>query len=112
MSKKKKKKPYLPNNWHAYANCPDEYFESLPIEQFFNWIVDGWEIPSSVHCIIREEDEETGTIKEYTYSRHNAAQDRVNKIMDKGNSFVVCAHDGLHYLKPKEIVEDYDDPLA
>ena len=108
----KKKKPYFPNNWQAYANCPAEMFESLPIEQFMDWRVDGWEIPSSVSCIIREEDKENGTINEYTYSRASAAQKRVNKIMDKGNTFVVCAHDGLHLMSPKDEVPEYDDPLA
>ena len=56
----KKKKPYFPNNWQAYANCPAEMFDSLPIEQFFDWRVEGWEIPSSVAAIIREQDLESG----------------------------------------------------
>tara|TARA_Y100001951_G_C11175257_1_gene202683 strand:+ start:72 stop:401 length:330 start_codon:yes stop_codon:yes gene_type:complete len=107
----KKKKPYYPNNWQAYANCPDEFFESLPIEQFMDWRVEGWEIPSSIACIIREEDKETGTINEYVYSRNSAAQKRVNKIMNKGNTFIVCGHDGLHHMYPKD-EELYDDPLA
>jgi len=111
---KKNKKPYFPNNWKAYSDCPDEFFEPLPIEQFMDWRVDGWEIPSSVSCIIREEDKETGTVNEYVYTRQSAAEKRVKKIMDKGNTFVVCAHDGLHHMSPKEISEvpEYDDPLA
>ena len=108
----KKKKPYFPNNWQAYANCPAEMFESFPMEQFMDWRVEGWEIPSSIACIIREEDKESGRVKEYVYSRQSAAQKRVNKIMDKGNIFTVCGHDGLHYMFPKELEEDYDDPLA
>ena len=107
-----KKKPYYPNNWQAYANCPDDMFEPISMEQFTHWKIEGWEIPSSISCIIREEDKESGTIKEYTYSRDSAAQKRVNKIMDKGNVFTVCAHDGLHYMIPKESEELFDDPLA
>lgn len=109
---KKKNKPYFPNNWKAYANTPDDMFEPLPIEQFMDWRVEGWEIPSSIACIIREEDKESGTVNEYTYSRHSAAQKRVNQIMAKGNEFTVCAHDGLHHMKPRDLEVDYDDPLT
>jgi len=111
----KKKKPYFPNNWHAYANCPAEFFESMPIEQFMDWKIEGWEIPSSVSCIIREEDSETGTINEYVYSRTSAADKKARKIMAKGNTFTVCTHDSLHYMSPKELElneELYDDPLT
>ena len=108
----KKKKPYFPNNWQAYANCPAENFESLPMEQFMDWRVNEYEIPSSISCIIREEDQETGTVNEYVYTRASAAQNRANKIMAKGNTFIVCAHDGLHHMYPREPEELYDDPLA
>tara|TARA_R100000008_G_C3528285_1_gene137802 strand:+ start:151 stop:489 length:339 start_codon:yes stop_codon:yes gene_type:complete len=110
---KKKKKPYFPNNWQAFYECPAEYFESLPIEQFFEWRVEGWEIPSSVDCIIREEDVKTGTITEYVYSKQSAAKNRVSKIMEKGNKFTICTHDTCHHMFPKELeVDPYDDPLA
>ena len=108
----KRKKPYFPNNWLAIAEAPVEYFEGMPVEQFFEWKIEGWDLPSSIDCIIREEDAETGTIKEYTYSKSSAAKKRVTKIMDKGNVFTLCTHDGCHHMYPTAIEEDYDDPLA
>jgi len=112
MTKKKHKKPYFPNNWEAYQRCPSEWFEALTFEQFMDWKVEGWELPSSICAIIREEDAETGKIKEYVYRQTHAAKKRAKKIMDKGGVFTVCNGEEIHHLKPIEIEEEYDDPLA
>ena len=62
-----KQKPYYPNNWEAISNAPDECFETLPFEQFMDWKIAGWELPSSIDCIIREHNLETGKITEHVY---------------------------------------------
>jgi len=106
-----KKKPYYPNNWRAIKEAPAELFDSIPFDEFMDWRVGGYEIPSSVACIIRETDYETGKVKEHTYQLENAARNKARKIMDKGNEFIVCTSDAVHQLKPQEVPE-YDDPLA
>ena len=106
-----KKKPYLPNNWKAYKEAPAECFESIPFDEFMEWRIGGYEIPSSVACIIRETDNETGKVKEHVYQLESAARKKANKIMDKGNPFIVCTSDAVHQLTHEEIPE-YDDPLA
>ena len=35
MNKKKKKKPYYPNNWLAIASAPPEFFDPIPFDIFF-----------------------------------------------------------------------------
>mgnify|MGYP001459288326 CR=1 FL=1 len=110
--KKKRKKPYFPNNWKAYKDAPSEYFEDLPFEQFMDWRVNQWEIPSSIDCIIREQNLDTGKVTEYVYQSAGHAQNKVRAMMDKGESeFFIANKEGLHHLYPK-FPEDYDDPLA
>ena len=108
----KKKKPYFPNNWAAIKDAPAEYFEDIPFLQFMDWKCAGWELPSSVSCIIREHNLETGKVKEYVYERTGAAENKLKKMMGEGVSEITTAtHDSIHHLTPKYL-EDYDDPLA
>ena len=114
MSKKKRKKkePYFPNNWQEIANAPAEYFDSLPFEQFMDWKIGGYELPSSINCIIRETRCDTGEVTEYVYNTAGHAKRKATQIMNEGVSeFVVATADQLHYLRP-EFIEEYDDPLA
>ncbi len=105
MSKKK----YYHNNWAAIKDAPAELFDSLSFEELMDWKVCGYELPSSVACMIRETDLETGKIREYVYDKESSAKRRAQKIMDAGNEFVVCTSDAVHYIYPQE---NYDDPLA
>ena len=108
---KKKKKPYFPNNWQQYKDAPAEWFEPIPVEQFFDWKVAGWELPSSVSCIIREHNQVTCKVKEYTYSRVGDAKNKCRALMNRGESeFIVCTSDAVHVMYP-DIVPEYDDPL-
>ena len=61
MSKKKD----FPNNFEAYRAAPSKFFESIPFDEFMDWKMMGWEIPSSVAAIVREQDLKTGEVKEY-----------------------------------------------
>ena len=107
----KKKKPYFPNNVEEYSQAPSEWFYSIPFDDFMDWKCAGWEIPSSVTCIIREHNLRTGKVKEHVYQKPSAAQNKVRAIMDVGESAItVCNRETIHHLQPEE--EDlYDDPL-
>ena len=104
-----KKKPYFHNNVEAIRDAPDAFFIPLPYDELMDWKIGGWEIPSSVACMIRETTK-TGKVKEYIYSRSSDAKKRARKIMDAGNEFIVCTHEAVHHMSPE--LEDYDDPLA
>ena len=107
-----KKKPYFPNNWEAIQAAPAEYFDSIPFEQLMDWKLQGWEIPSSVACIIRSKNVKTGKVKEFVYEREHAAKKKAVELMHKGeDEFLVCTPDEIHLMSPR-YVEDYDDPLA
>ena len=105
-----RKKKYFPNNWKAIKDTPAEVFSHPPLsfEDFMHWKLDGWEIPTSVNCIIREQDTETGKVTEYVYSRLSAAKKKVRAIMKAGTSeMAICEHDQLTHLTP----EFYEDEL-
>ena len=108
----KKKKPYFHNNVEAIRDAPDKWFIPIPFDEFMDWKIAGYEIPSSVACIIREHNLKTGSINEYVYQQPSAAKNKCLEIMDVGESeFIVCDHDQIHHMTPK-FIEDYDDPLA
>ena len=83
-------KPYYPNNWEAYKDAPDDAFESHTFEEIMSWKVAGWELPSSVCCIIR-------------------AENKVKSLMAEGAEFTVCTDSAIHFISPDSTdVIDYD----
>ena len=112
MSKKKRKKPYFPNNYDAVAAAPSEYFPPIPFDEFMDWKIGGYEIPSSINCIIREKRMDTGEVTEYVYQTARHGRRKAEQIMSEGVSeLTICTGDEVHHLYPQYIPE-YDDPIA
>ena len=106
------KKKYFPNNWKRLRDVPASFFEPIEFDEFMDWKIGGYEIPSSVKCIIRENNLSTGKVKEFTYSRHGDAQNKIDDILKKGESeFVVCDEEEIHYLYPKTLDNDDDSTV-
>ena len=106
-----KKKPYFHNNVKALMNVPAECFDSISYDEFMDWKIGGWELPSTCNYLIREQNIKTGKVKEYVYQKPSAARKKLEQRMESGESeFTVADHDTVHFLTPKW--EDYDDPLA
>ena len=99
MSKKKK---YFPNNWRLYKDSDESMFIPHEYDEFMNWKVAGWEIPSSVCCIIRETDPITKKVKEHVYSRPRSAVNFVQKLMDEGKEFTICDEEQIHQMYPDD----------
>ena len=100
-------KPYYPNNWEAYKAAPDEAFVPHTFEELMSWKVAGWELPSSVGCIIRAETK--GKVKEYVYQKQYAAENKVKSLMAEGAEFTVCTDEAIHFVSPDSTdVIDYD----
>tara|TARA_R100000781_G_scaffold5653_1_gene6231 strand:+ start:38 stop:376 length:339 start_codon:yes stop_codon:yes gene_type:complete len=112
MTKKKKKKPYFPNNYAAVSAAPAEWFMPIPFDEFMDWKIAGYEIPSSINCIIREKRTDTGEVTEYVYQTARHARRRAEQIMSEGVSeLTICTDSEVHHLYP-EYIPEYDDPLA
>ena len=107
-----KKKKYFHNNVEAIREAPAEFFHAIPYDEFMDWKIGGWELPSSCNYLIRERNLNTGKVKEYVYQKAGAARKKLEQRMESGDcEFTVCNHDSVHILTPKW-EEDYDDPLA
>tara|TARA_Y100000593_G_scaffold22519_1_gene44857 strand:- start:26 stop:358 length:333 start_codon:yes stop_codon:yes gene_type:complete len=108
----KKKQPYHPNNWERYNKSPSHWFDSIPYDDFMDWKIGGWEIPSSVTCIIRENTKD-GKVKEHVYQTIGHAKNKIGDLMVEGTSeFTVCDHESVQIFRPPTPEELYDDPLA
>jgi len=73
-----------------------------------DWKVAGWELPSSVNCIIRTTDLATKKVKEHVYKRKSAADNKIVQLLNtKTHEFTVVTHDAQHHVGPKH--QDHDD---
>ena len=50
------KKKYFHNNWRAIKDTPDKFFASMPYEQFEDWKIYGYMLPSSCFALVRTKD--------------------------------------------------------
>ena len=96
---------YYPNNWQEYKDSPDEFFVPHTFEEMMSWKVAGWELPSSVCCIIRANTHK-GKVKEFVYQKHSAAEAKVAALMHEGVEFTICTDEAIHFVSPN--AEDYD----
>jgi HD-like signal output (HDOD) protein len=95
------KKEYFPNNWQEYKDADDDNFIPHTFEELMSWKVQGWELPSSICCVIRITDLNTKKVKELVYQQRTAAQRKVQELMHKDDiEFTVCDHESIHHLSP------------
>ena len=64
-----KRKADFPNNWKRYSELDPELFTPIEYEDFMDWKIYGWEIPSNICCLIRERNMITNRIKEHVDQR-------------------------------------------
>ena len=94
------RRKYYPNNWEAIKECPSSYFPEMLYEEFKDWKIHGYQLPSSHFGIVRIENLDTGKIEEATYKSEYHARQRLKKEM-KGNKHITLATmDGVYNLMP------------
>ena len=106
-------KKYYPNNWQRYKDAPDDMFMNHTFDEIMEYKIGGWQLPSSVHCIIREEHIVTGKVKEYVYQRSYAAENKVKQLLERPEiEFTVCTPDQIHFVSqlPIDDEDDTDEP--
>lgn len=93
------KKNYFPNNWKEYKDAPDDMFVEHTFEELMTWKVANWELPSSVCCLIRVKNTQTGKVQEHVYQKEGAARNKVAQLMRTPNiEFTLCNHEAIHML--------------
>ena len=104
------RKKDFPNNWQRYKDAPDDMFMDHTFDEIMNYKIGGWQLPSSVHCIIREEHILTGKIKEYVYQRPHAAENKVRQLLERPEiEFTVCTPDQIHFVSQLPSDDDYEN---
>jgi hypothetical protein len=89
----------FPNNYDALSNAPSEAFAECSWEDFVEWKIMGWDMPSSVYMIIRAQHVDSYAITEHVYQKPGAARNRVLKYMQDGeHDLVLCTHDSVSLL--------------
>lgn len=82
-------KKYYPNNWQAVRDIPDDIFEPTDYEIVIDYLVDHWDINSSVDTILRATNIKTKAVKEYTYIRPSNAKKRLEKLCKTKNYEII-----------------------
>ena len=90
---------YYPNNWEAFKEAPEEAFSTPTWGEFEDYKLRGWELPSSICCIIRATTPK-GKIKEYVYQQGSAAEKRIYKLKEEGSSFTMVTQDQIMHVRP------------
>ena len=99
-----KRKGDFPNNYQAYSDQPPEFFNDHSFEDFYEWKVMNWLIPSQVSTIIRSTHTKTRKVTEYVYKTNYGSDRRIEKLLIKGDSEItVCSADYIHTLTPRPI---------
>ena len=78
---------------------PEDFLATPTWEEFEDWKLRGWEIPSSVCCIIRAE-LASGKVKVYVYQKTHAAENRIKQLIAEGAEFFICTDEELRHISP------------
>ena len=104
-----RKRKYYPNNWQAIKDTPDQFFISMPYDQFEDWRVFGYELPDSVYSLVRTKDEETGKVEEFYYNTERGTRQRMKRAMKDNKELYICTNVGMYHLKPDQLPEIFND---
>ena len=105
------KRKYYPNNWQKYKDAPDDMFFKHTFIEIMDHKIGGWELPSNIACMIREENIHTRKVKEHVYVRPHAAENKVEQLMRKDDvEFTVCTPETIHFISNLDIT-NYEDPF-
>lgn len=99
---------YFPNNIEAIQGAPEEFFEPCTWQEFEDWKLSQWELPSSVVCLIRVVNNSTGKIHEKVYQKPQAAKNYIEKLIETDDSyeFIVANHENLYHIAPADEYEE------
>jgi hypothetical protein len=92
----------FPNNWQNIYDADEEDFGTCTFEEF-SQMMQLWALPSSIACIMRIENKDTGKIKELTYKRTSAASNKIVELVDDPANVITIMDDATihHLVHPK-----------
>ena len=90
------KAKYFPNNWEHWNNAPEGWSnnETPTFNEFMEWRVGGWDLPSSVNCIVRATNKDTGRVQEFVYNTDGNAVKKIQQLILENNyDITIVNHD-------------------
>ena len=102
------KRKYYHNNWRAIKETPDKFFASMPYEQFEDWKIYGYMLPSSCFALVRTKDVH-GKVEEFNYKTIHHCQDRIRKSIKDNKEIYLCTMEGMYHLKPDDLPIDFNN---
>ena len=88
-----------PNNWLAVYQTPHQFFPEISYDDFYEFHIANWMLPSSHECIIRATRLSDGRVSEFNYRYRKAAENKIKKLIGT-HEFVVCDLEAIHKLSP------------
>jgi hypothetical protein len=88
-----------PNNWLAVYETPHQFFPEISYDDFYEFHIANWMLPSSHECIIRATSLKDGRVQEFNYRYRGAAENKIKQLLGT-HEFVVCDHEAIHKLTP------------
>ena len=104
------KRKYYPNNWEAIRQCPASYFPEMPFEDFKDWKIYGYQLPSSHFGILRVENKDTGKIEEFTYKSEYHTKQKLKKEIGRNTHITLATMEGVYHLIPNPLNIDFNNP--
>jgi len=101
----KRKRRYYANNWRMIKDTDPQHLPQLSFEQFYEFTLCNWLIPSSHDCVIRYTNLRTQKVKEKAYKYRGAAMNFIEKYY-MTHEFAIADMDGLHHLHPNYEAKD------
>ena len=88
-----------PNNWLAVYQTPCQFFPSYTYDDFYEFHVANWMLPSSHECIIRATRLSDDRASEFNYIYRKAAVNKIKQFLGT-HELAVCDHEAIHKLTP------------
>ena len=106
-------KKYFANSWDDVMNAPDEIFaacaEQFSVQELIDQKTHGYEIPSSVLCIMRVHNIRTQKVTEHVYQQRLAATKRLGKELEVDDPVEITVLSDDHFYVVANFDPDDDE---
>jgi hypothetical protein len=97
------KKPYFPNDIEGVMLSPMP--DDITVDDFFEYRLSSWAIPSSIACVIRASNTKTGKVQEFSYTRIHAAKKKIEQLAKDKDLEIIIADDDSIIAVTSDMIE-------
>ena len=105
------RRKYFPNNWQTIKDAPSDFFPTMLYQEFEDWKIYGYELPSKYYGILRVRNPRNGVVKEYVYKSEYHAKRKIKEEIKKDKELTLCTMQGVWHLEAnKDHPIDFNNP--